>query len=321
MVETLYDAAIGFSFLDMNARPQAEHALSEEVTGIDMMQFQIRLAACEHLNAIWQMEIQAKGHAIEVRIYVEDSQHFLPSPGTLSVFLPPKGEDIRVETVFAEGNTIAPYYDLMIAKTVIRGIDRGNAIKRILGALEPLTIVRVNTYTAFANQTLKDEHFCDLVSHTGLLTAYSLGDDLLLYGILGKRIRMVNTKIESEVTGTICKTKIMIGKMVMKDDLLPIVRSMKMKIAVTAQATGRILETKVAEGDTVTDQKPRTPIWCRRNAAVHFVRKQGAGCDKMHGSGGTRPAGTIDTKSFCSWRSPRIIATNRTTRTEGGNRS
>jgi acetyl-CoA carboxylase biotin carboxylase subunit len=167
-VETLYDPAAGFSFLEMNTRLQVEHAVTEEVTGIDLVQSQIRLAAGERLNAVLPAEVAVDGHAIEVRIYAEDPKRFLPSPGPLSVFRPPQGKDIRVETGYAEGSAITPYYDPMIAKVVTRGADRDSAINRMLEALDMFAIEGVNTNIPFAKQMLKDEQFRAGAIHTGL---------------------------------------------------------------------------------------------------------------------------------------------------------
>ena len=167
-VETLYDPAAGFSFLEMNPRLQVEHAVTEEVTGIDLVQSQIRLAAGEHLDAVLPAQIAISGHALEVRVYAEDSKRFLPSPGPLSVFRPPQGPDIRVETGYAEGNRITPYYDSMIAKLITRGTDRESAINRMLEALDMFAIEGVKTNIAFATQILRDEQFRTGAIHTGL---------------------------------------------------------------------------------------------------------------------------------------------------------
>jgi acetyl-CoA carboxylase biotin carboxylase subunit len=167
-VETLYDPAAGFAFLEMNTRLQVEHAVTEEVTGIDLVQSQIRLAAGERLDQVLPAEIAPQGHAIEVRVYAEDSKRFLPSPGPLLVFRPPQGEGIRVETGYAEGNTVTPFYDPMLAKVVTRGATRQQAIARMREALEMFAIEGVKTNLAFARQVLDDEAFRAGAIHTGL---------------------------------------------------------------------------------------------------------------------------------------------------------
>jgi acetyl-CoA carboxylase biotin carboxylase subunit len=167
-VETLYDPAAGFSFLEMNTRLQVEHAVTEEITGVDLVQAQIRLAAGERLDAVLPQEIACTGHALEVRIYAEDPKRFLPSPGRLDVFRPPHGPNIRIETGYAEGNTITPYYDPMIAKLIARGSDRNHAINNMLDALDTIEIQGVKTNIPFAKQMLADAQFRSGAVHTQL---------------------------------------------------------------------------------------------------------------------------------------------------------
>ena len=167
-VETLYDPDAGFSFLEMNTRLQVEHAVTEEVTGIDLVQSQIRLAAGERLDAVLPDQIASKGHAIEVRIYAEDAKRFLPSPGPLRVFRPAAGAGIRVETGYAEGSAITPFYDPMIAKVITRGATRDGAIRRMLEALDMFVVEGVKTNIAFARQVLEDQDFRSGRIHTGL---------------------------------------------------------------------------------------------------------------------------------------------------------
>ena len=109
-VETLYDGAGNFSFLEMNTRLQVEHAVTEEVTGIDLVTAQLRLAWGERLDAVLPDEIAIHGHAIEARIYAEDPVRFFPSPGLLKTLRFPRGDGIRVETGYAEGCRITPFY-------------------------------------------------------------------------------------------------------------------------------------------------------------------------------------------------------------------
>lgn len=167
-VETLYDPAAGFSFLEMNTRLQVEHAVTEEITGVDLVQAQIRLAAGERLDTVLPQEITCTGHALEVRIYAEDPKRFLPSPGRLDVFRPPQGPHIRVESGYAEGNTITPYYDPMIAKLIARGSDRNHAIGNMLDALDTIEIQGVKTNIPFAKQMLRDAQFRSGEMHTQL---------------------------------------------------------------------------------------------------------------------------------------------------------
>lgn len=167
-VETLYDPAAGFAFLEMNTRLQVEHAVTEEVTGIDLVQSQIRLAAGERLDQVLPADIAPRGHAIEVRVYAEDPKRFLPSPGPLRVFRPPSGPGIRVETGYAEGNTVTPFYDPMLAKLITHGATRRQAISRMQDALDMFAVEGVKTNIAFARQVLADDAFIAGAIHTGL---------------------------------------------------------------------------------------------------------------------------------------------------------
>jgi acetyl-CoA carboxylase biotin carboxylase subunit len=167
-VEMLYEPSAGFLFLEMNTRLQVEHAVTEEVTGIDLVQAQIRLAAGEKLADVIPEQPRLDGHAIEARIYAEDPVRFLPSPGPLTEFEIPGGEGIRVETGFAAGCTISPYYDPMIAKVIARAPDRVTAIRRLASALSDTKISGVRTNIPFLLRVLDDERFLNGHVHTAL---------------------------------------------------------------------------------------------------------------------------------------------------------
>lgn len=167
-VEMLYDPAAGFMFLEMNTRLQVEHAVTEEVTGIDLVKAQIRLAAGEKLDEVIPEHPRLTGHAVQARIYAEDPVRFLPSPGPLTEFELPGGEGIRIETGFAAGCSITPYYDPMIAKVIARGPDRATAIDRLASALSRTKITGVRTNIPFLLRVLEDERFLNGGVHTGL---------------------------------------------------------------------------------------------------------------------------------------------------------
>ncbi len=169
-VEMLYEPSAGFLFLEMNTRLQVEHAVTEEVTGIDLVQAQIRLAAGEELRNVIPTQPRLRGHAIQARIYAEDPVRFLPSPGPLTEFSIPGGEGIRIESGFAKGCTVSPYYDPMIAKVIARGPDRASAIARLRAALAQVEISGVRTNIPFLLQVLDDERFRSGRVHTGLTT-------------------------------------------------------------------------------------------------------------------------------------------------------
>ena len=168
-VEMLLGQDGNFSFLEMNTRLQVEHAVTEMVTGIDLVQAQIRVAAGQNLHRILPASIEVTGHAVEVRIYAEDPRRFLPSPGPLNKFrLPANTPTCRVDTGFAEGMTITPHYDPMLAKIICHGANRNDAIAGLLDALGRTSIEGVKTNIPFLLACLEDARFRAGAVHTGL---------------------------------------------------------------------------------------------------------------------------------------------------------
>jgi len=134
-----------FSFLEINTRVQVEHPVTEMVTGVDIVREQLRVAAGEPLS-FGQDGVSIVGHAIECRINAESvADGFLPSPGTLTRWDPPVGDHVRVDSHGFVGYTIPPYYDSLIAKLIVTGADRGQAIDRALDALDEFAIEGVET--------------------------------------------------------------------------------------------------------------------------------------------------------------------------------
>ncbi|MGB3069346.1 MAG: biotin carboxylase N-terminal domain-containing protein [Ottowia sp.] len=167
-VETLYDGQSGFHFLEMNTRLQVEHAVTEEVTGIDLVASQVRLAWGERLDQVLPQEVALHGHAIEARIYAEDPVKFFPSPGVLKTLRLPAGEGIRVETGYAEGARVTPYYDPMIAKVIARGASRAEAISRLREGLAATVVEGVKTNIPFVQRVLSSPEFVAGDVHAGL---------------------------------------------------------------------------------------------------------------------------------------------------------
>ncbi|MDR1110482.1 MAG: biotin carboxylase [Deltaproteobacteria bacterium] len=162
-VETLYDAASGFSFLEVNPRLQVEHAVTEEVTGVDLVASQIRIAAGERVaDVLGTPPAGPAGHALEARIYAEDPVRFLPSPGRLSVFRPPsRRQGLRVLTGFAEGSAVTPFYDPMVAQVIVSGEDRASAIGRMAEALSEFEIAGIKTNIPFLRLMLAHGPFLE----------------------------------------------------------------------------------------------------------------------------------------------------------------
>ena len=158
-VEFLMDAHKNFYFLEMNTRLQVEHPVTEEVTGIDLVQAQIRVAEGHPLGPEFD-DIRLRGHAIEVRLYAEDPfRNFAPSPGKLEILRWPEGPGIRNDAGVYEGAEIPIYYDPMIAKLVVYGQDRDQAIRRLKRALLEMRIEGISTSTPLFLRILEDEDF------------------------------------------------------------------------------------------------------------------------------------------------------------------
>ncbi|ADD07562.1 propionyl-CoA carboxylase biotin carboxylase component (plasmid) [Natrialba magadii ATCC 43099] len=157
-VEFLYEDG-EFYFIEVNARIQVEHTVTEELTGIDLVKWQLRVAAGEELP-FSQDDIEPRGAAMEFRLNAEDPDNdFTPLPGTLSSYEPPRGIGVRVDDGVDEGDSIAPFYDSMFAKLIVTGEDRAEAIARGKRALEETTIEGIPTTIPFHQQLLEEEGF------------------------------------------------------------------------------------------------------------------------------------------------------------------
>jgi acetyl-CoA carboxylase biotin carboxylase subunit len=147
-----------FYFIELNARLQVEHPVTELCTGIDLVREQLHVAAGETLSATGRAP--RRGHAIEIRLNAEDPEHdFRPSPGLVSVFEPAQGPGVRVDTFIASGTVIPPFYDSMIAKLIVWDSDRAAAIARAERALRETTVDGVPTTRELALEVLASEPF------------------------------------------------------------------------------------------------------------------------------------------------------------------
>ena len=169
-VETLVDADGTVRFLEMNPRLQVEHAVTEAVTGVDLVAAQIRSAAGDDLGSILPRSVAVRGHAIEARVYAEDPETLIPSCGTLTTFRPPSGPGVRVETGYAEGRELTPYYDSLLAKVVVHGADRADAIGRLRDALAGFAVAGVRTNLPLLLAVLGSERFRAGRLDTGLVS-------------------------------------------------------------------------------------------------------------------------------------------------------
>jgi acetyl-CoA carboxylase biotin carboxylase subunit len=144
-IEFLMDEDGKLYFIEMNTRIQVEHPVTEMVTNVDLVKSQIRIAAGQSLSEVLQGRMELQGHAIECRINAEHPEKFTPSAGKITTFHPPGGTGVRVDTaLYAEG-VVPPYYDSMIAKLIVRGKDRNEAIQRMSRALDMFIVEGIHT--------------------------------------------------------------------------------------------------------------------------------------------------------------------------------
>ncbi len=157
-VEFIVDSDMNFYFIEMNGRIQVEHPVTEMVTGIDIVSWQLRIADGQKLS-ISQDSIRQTGHAIEFRINAEDPDSFIPNPGTVERLYVPGGYGIRVDTHIYQGYKIPPYYDSLIAKLIVWGRNRQEAIERGKRALKEFILEGFKTTIPFHIKILEDEDF------------------------------------------------------------------------------------------------------------------------------------------------------------------
>jgi acetyl-CoA carboxylase biotin carboxylase subunit len=167
-VEFLVDAQRNFYFLEMNTRLQVEHPITEMCTGIDIVREQLRIAAGEPLRAA-QGDVHATGHAIEMRVYAEDPQRMLPSPGTITAYEEPSGDGVRVDSGVRAGTVVPHLYDPLLAKLVVHAADRDAAIDRALAAVDAFVIEGVKTNLAVHRHVLTSPVFRSGDYTTGIL--------------------------------------------------------------------------------------------------------------------------------------------------------
>ena len=155
--EFLYEEG-GFFFIEMNTRVQVEHPVTELITGVDIVQEQLRIAAGLPIS-VAQKDVTFTGHALECRINAEDPQTFLPSPGRITTFHAPGGPGVRVDSHIYDGYTVPPFYDSLIAKVITYGEDRDQALARMRQALDELVIEGIRTNTSLHRELVRDASF------------------------------------------------------------------------------------------------------------------------------------------------------------------
>jgi acetyl-CoA carboxylase, biotin carboxylase subunit len=176
-IEFLFDRDQNFYFMEMNTRIQVEHPVTELITGVDLVKEQI-LVAAGHPLSVTQEDIQINGWAIECRINAErPEKNFIPSPGTIQFYLPPGGTGVRVDSACYPGYTITPYYDSMVAKLIVWGKDRNEAVARMSRALTEFAIQGVHTTIPFHIKMMSQSNFVEGDFHIQFLEGINLFEE------------------------------------------------------------------------------------------------------------------------------------------------
>ena len=262
-IEGLLSPDGSYYFMEMNTRIQVEHTITELVSGVDIVRAQVQIAAGERLE-FSQDQIRLQGHAIECRINAEDvSNGFLPSPGTITVYREPSGPGVRVDSGVTAGSEISPLYDPMIAKLIVRGADREDAIGRMLRALGEFQIGGVKTLIGFHKALLSHPCFragetCQGVVESELLAqrAEELSADTVR-GAAPAASGTVERATFAEVDGRRVEVKVLVPEPPYRE----LARRRRERAAVGANGAGSntvvspmqgtVLSVKVAEGEMV----------------------------------------------------------------------
>jgi acetyl-CoA carboxylase biotin carboxylase subunit len=168
-VECLLDPATGeFFFLEMNTRLQVEHPITELIHGIDLVEQQLRIASGEEPS--FDLEKKTEGHAIELRINAEDPKRFLPGPGKVATWVEPTGDGVRVDSGYGPGTTVTPHYDSLMAKLILFGRDRADAIAKARAAVAGFEIVGPKNNLPFFAELLENDEFLGGDYDTGIVS-------------------------------------------------------------------------------------------------------------------------------------------------------
>lgn len=215
-VEFLVDDSKKFYFLEMNTRLQVEHPVTEFITGLDLVEEQIKIARGEPLSYT-QEDLIIKGHAVELRVYAEDiRENFTPSVGKITKYITPKGENVRVDDGIKQGSEVSVYYDPMLAKLITYGKDRTEAIQNMLHAINDYIIEGVNTTLPFGHFVFTHPAFLAGDFSTGFIEKYytkevveklqekeaKLAARLALHQYLeeGKQLRLPNHSLYKDIS-------------------------------------------------------------------------------------------------------------------------
>ncbi|MCS7084838.1 MAG: biotin carboxylase, partial [Bacteroidia bacterium] len=171
-VEFLVDERRNFYFLEMNARIQVEHPVTEMITGVDIVEQQLRVADGQSLS-YRQDDVQIRGHAVELRVCAEDpANQFLPDAGRLELFRPPQGPNIRVDSGVREGDDVPVFYDPMLAKLIVWGRNRTEALQTMVQAIDDFAVSGVKTTLDFGRLVMTHPHFVCANFDTGFVAKH-----------------------------------------------------------------------------------------------------------------------------------------------------
>lgn len=208
-VEFILDDKLNFYFLEMNTRLQVEHPVTEEITGLDLVKLQIKIAEGNPIP-FKQEELKINGHAVEVRVYAEDpSNNFLPDIGTLQTYNRPQGHGIRVDDGFEQGMSIPFYYDPMIAKLICHAEDRAGAIEKMIRAIDEYEITGLETTLGFCKFVMQhdafrsgnfDTRFVENYFKPASLLPEANDDEELIASLLATTLLNGNSKAAEETT-------------------------------------------------------------------------------------------------------------------------
>ena len=197
-VEFLLDDHLNFYFLEMNTRLQVEHPVSEMITGVDLVVEQINVAMGKPLS-VTQKDLKINGHSIEIRVYAEDPKNnFLPDIGTLSYYKLPKGNGVRVDDAYEQGQTIPIFYDPMIAKLIVHGKTRQDAISKMTRAIEEYKIIGVETTLDFCKWAINHNAFVSGDFDTNFINQY-FTPEILEQEKISKNELLVSVLIANEL--------------------------------------------------------------------------------------------------------------------------
>jgi acetyl-CoA/propionyl-CoA carboxylase, biotin carboxylase, biotin carboxyl carrier protein len=277
-VEFLWDPASGGAwFLEMNTRIQVEHPITEQVTGVDIVAAQLRVAAGQPLGRT-QDDVGVRGHAIECRVNAEDpARGFLPTPGTITALRWPGGPGLRVDAGYERGDTVPAFYDDLLGKLVAWGPDRGRAIARMRAALDELVVEGVATTTPALALILGHDDFRaarhwttwleEAVDLGAIAPAATQGADPDFSVSVGGRtwpVRLHRHRpraagagaggggmVASPLAGTLARVEVAPGQRVAEGELLAVVEAMKMETPLLAPFSGKVAGVRCAVGGPV----------------------------------------------------------------------